>query len=46
MSKSIKLVLSLGLVAFIAACAQQEEEVVYVEPDPITVEPVYTGKYK
>jgi len=44
MSKSIKIVLSLGLVAFVAACAQQEEEVVYVEP--ITVEPVYTGKYK
>ncbi len=46
MSNGIKLVLSLGLVGFIAACAQQEEEVVYVEPEPITVEPVYTGKYK
>jgi len=45
MSKSVKLVLSIGLVAFIAACAQQEE-VVYVEPEPISVEPVYTGKYK
>lgn len=46
MSKSIKIVLSLGLVAFVAACAQQEEEVVYVDPEPITVEPTYTGKYK
>jgi len=46
MSKSVKLVLSLGLVAFIAACAQQEEEVIYVDPEPISVEPVYTGKYK
>lgn len=47
MSKSIKLVLSFGLVAFAAACAQQEEvEPVYIDPEPITVEPVYTGKYK
>ncbi|MEZ5731575.1 MAG: hypothetical protein R3D97_04535 [Paracoccaceae bacterium] len=30
-------------VAFAAACAQQEE-VVYVE-DPVTTEPVFTGKY-
>jgi len=40
MSKSLKLVVSLGLVAFIAACAQQEEPVVMVEP--IVAEPVYT----
>ena len=46
MSKSIKIVLSLGLVAFVAACAQQEEEPVFVDPEPITVEPTYTGKYK
>ena len=45
MSKSIKIVLSLGLVAFVAACAQQEE-VVYVEPEVVSVEPTYTGKYK
>ncbi len=45
MSKSIKIVLALGMVAFVAACAQQQaEEPIYVEP--ITVEPVYTGKYK
>ena len=47
MSKSIKSVLALGLVAFIAACAQQaEEEFVVVEPEPISTEPAYTGKYK
>lgn len=47
MSKSIKLVLAFGLVGFAAACAQQEEEVpVYIDPEPITIEPVYTGKYK
>lgn len=43
MSKSIKLLAAFGFVAVIAACAQ-EEEVVVVEP--ISAEPVYTGKYK
>ncbi|MGI3170443.1 hypothetical protein ACRARG_14935 [Pseudooceanicola sp. C21-150M6] len=45
MSKSIKIVLALGFVSFAAACAQQEEYV-EVQPEPISVEPVYTGKYK
>ncbi|EAQ27564.1 MULTISPECIES: hypothetical protein [unclassified Roseovarius] len=45
MSKSVKSILAIGLVAFVAACAQQaEEEFVVVEP--ITTEPVSTGKYK
>ena len=47
MSKSIKSILAIGLVAFVAACAQQqqaEEEFVVVEP--VSQEPVYTGKYK
>jgi len=39
MSKSIKAVLAIGLVAFVGACAQQEEEVVYVE-EPVQAEPV------
>ena len=46
MSKSIKLLAAIGLVAAVSACAQQEEEFVVVEPEPISVEPVYTGKYK
>lgn len=46
MSKAIKSVLALGLFAFVAACAQPEEEYVVVDPDPISVEPAYTGKYK
>jgi len=47
MSNSIKGVLALGLVTLVAACGgQQEEEFVVVEPEPISVEPVYTGKYK
>lgn len=45
MSNVVKAVLALGLVSFVAACApKQTEEVVYVEP--VTAEPVYTGKYK
>jgi len=45
MSNSIKSILAIGLVAFVAACAQQaEEEFVVVEP--VTTEPAYTGKYK
>ncbi|EBA16532.1 hypothetical protein RSK20926_22444 [Roseobacter sp. SK209-2-6] len=44
MSKSIKFIALAGLLAAVAACAQQEEEFVVVEP--ISVEPTYTGKYK
>lgn len=46
MSKSIKFLAAVGLLAAVAACAQQEEEYVVVEPEPISVEPTYTGKYK
>ncbi|WP_299561255.1 hypothetical protein [uncultured Sulfitobacter sp.] len=48
MSKSIKLLAAFGLIAAVAACAkeQQVEEFVVIEPEPITQEPVYTGKYK
>lgn len=48
MSKSLKLLAMLGLVATVAACSSpsEPEEFVIVEPEPISVEPVYTGKYK
>ncbi|MFY0309546.1 hypothetical protein ACFMBG_06575 [Leisingera sp. D0M16] len=46
MSKSIKLIAMAGLLAAVAACAQQEEEFVVVEPEPISQEPEFTGKYK
>jgi hypothetical protein len=48
MSKSIKLLSALGLVALVAACAEPapQEEFIVVDPEPISVEPVYTGKYK
>lgn len=39
MSNSIKALLALSLVAFVAACGQQAEEVVFVEPEPIPAEP-------
>ena len=45
MSKSIKLLAVLGLVGAIAACAREpEEEFVVVEP--VSEEPVFTGKFK
>ncbi len=49
MSKSIKAVVALGLIVLAAACARDntvEEEFVVVDPEPISTEPVYTGKYK
>ena len=44
MSSTLRIVLALAVVGTIAACAKKAEEVVYVEP--VTTEPVYTGKYK
>ncbi len=46
MSKSIKLFALAGLLAGLAACGGGEEEFVVVEPEPISVEPAFTGKYK
>lgn len=47
MSKSIKYLALVGFVATLAACGgSKEEEVIVVDPDPISVEPTYTGKYK
>lgn len=46
MSNVLKSLLALCTVAFVAACAAPQEEFVVVEPEPISEEPVYTGKYK
>lgn len=46
MSKSSVTVLALCTVAFLAACAKKEQEVVYVDEPTVSTEPVYTGKYK
>lgn len=47
MSKSIKFIALVGFVATLAACGgNKEEEFVVVDPEPISTEPTYTGKYK
>lgn len=48
MSKSIKLLAAFGLLAVLSACGQKqaEEEFVVIDPEPISHEPVHTGKYK
>ncbi|WP_425040841.1 hypothetical protein [Primorskyibacter sp. S187A] len=48
MSKSLKLLAMAGLVVAVSACAResQQEEFIVVDPEPISTEPVYTGKYK
>jgi len=47
MSNSIKSLVALAFVAVLAACgSNEEEEFVVIEPEPISVEPEYTGKYK
>jgi hypothetical protein len=45
MSSTVRTLLAFCMVAFVAACAAPEEEVVYVET-PVTTEPTFTGKYK
>lgn len=45
MSKSIKVFAMLGVALVLAACAAEEEEFVVVDPEPISTEPVQTGKY-
>lgn len=44
MSNTLKSVLALGLITLVAACGQQEEEVVVVEQPMVVAEPV-TTKY-
>ncbi|MGJ8603840.1 MAG: hypothetical protein ACSHXH_06895 [Marivita sp.] len=48
MSKSIKLLAAVGLFAVLSACAQKqaEEEFVIIDPEPISHEPMHSGKYK
>jgi len=46
MSKSIKVLGMVGVMVLVAACDNNEEEFVVVDPEPISVEPVSTGKYK
>lgn len=50
MQKSIKSLFAVSLLALLAACggANNEgdvEEFVVIDPIPVTIEPVFTGKY-
>lgn len=44
MSNKVKAFVAIAVLSAIAACAQQEEEFIVVDPEPISVEPVQTGK--
>ncbi|MEL6463915.1 MAG: hypothetical protein AAFQ58_03010 [Pseudomonadota bacterium] len=47
MSKNIKVLGMVSLMVLVAACGNNnEEEFVVVEPEPISQEPVSTGKFK
>lgn len=47
MSKLVKSLVLVGFVGTLASCGgSTTEEVVFVEPDPVLAEPIYTGKYK
>ena len=46
MSKNIKVLAALGLIVLVAACAREQEEFVVVDPEPISSEPAFTGKFK
>ncbi|KIN71625.1 hypothetical protein [Sulfitobacter guttiformis] len=46
MSKNIKLFAMLGLLVVAAACAKKQQVEEFVVVEPISQEPVYTGKYK
>lgn len=46
MSKSFPLLAMVGVFTLLAACdMSRQEEFVIVEPEPISIEPTYTGKY-
>jgi hypothetical protein len=47
MSNSFKALCAFALLAVVAACGNRNatEEYVVVDTAPVTVEPVYTGKY-
>lgn len=46
MSRTIKLLALTGVIALLSACGGSQEEYVVVNPEPISVEPAFTGKYK
>jgi hypothetical protein len=45
MANSIKMFVLVGILGLVAACGPRQEEVV-VQPEPISSEPTFTGKFK
>lgn len=46
MSTSIRFVAAIGLVVAVAACdTSPREEFLVAEPEAVSIEPTYTGKY-
>ena len=45
MSKSIKVLGVVSLMVLVAACSNNQDDFVVVDPEPISVEPAQTGKY-
>ena len=45
MSKSIKVLGVVSLMVLVAACSNNQNDFVVVDPEPISVEPAQTGKY-
>ncbi|MCB1343044.1 MAG: hypothetical protein KDK24_18640 [Pseudooceanicola sp.] len=46
MSKAIKFATLAGLLGLVVACGNKRDDYVVVQPEPISTEPVFTGKYK
>lgn len=46
MSRPIKGIVFTCVIGLVAACGGRQEEYVVVDPEPISVEPTYTGKFK
>jgi hypothetical protein len=46
MSSTKITLLAFAMVAVVAACAKQSEEIVYVDQPSVSGEPTFTGKYK
>ena len=44
MFRGIRLLALVGIIGAVSACAQDSQD--YLVTEPISVEPVYTGKYK
>lgn len=46
MSKAIRFVVLASFASLVVACGSNEDEYVVPEPEPISTEPTFTGKYK